>query len=309
MTARFLHSACFGFVLHTRRAIAHSKVIWAKLIGAKLIWGAPLLLLVGTSHAYLPPSGYLVRKVAQKHQLASTLQVQSILSAVDSSGAVIFRAKKVDRFTPSTGVGSSSISSETHGELATSQWTIRGSGNHWSDLAQIQFQADPRILEAFLVARKVPVLTAAQLAELPTEAGKYDAEQMRLERIGRNPAWVIGKRNSEGSELWIDKGTQVPVRWTSRQPGQSYSATLSQVRSLREFPLARHLEVIPLPPESSFSVYSLVRVNRFIEEVTDVQSLAKPGSPASGASGGVVSNLSSDVTEVKIAKFYLSLIY
>lgn len=299
MTIRFLRSVWFSFALPKRRAFVDFKVIW----------GTPLLLVVGTSHAYLPPSGYLVRKVAQKHQLGSTLQIQSILSAVDSSGAVIFKARKVDRFTPTTGVGTSIISSEAHGELASSQWTIRGSGSHWSDLAQIQFQADSRVLEGFLIARKVPVLTAAQLAELPTEAGKYDAEQMRLERIGRSPAWVIGRRNTEGSELWIDKGTQVPVRWVSRQSGQNYSATFSQVRSLREFPLARHLEIIPLPPEPSFSIHSLVRVNRFIEEITDVQSLAKPGSSTSPASGGMVTSASSDLTEAKIAKFYLSLIY
>lgn len=262
----------------------------------------------GTSPAfgYIPPSGYLLKKVVARHRLAVPVSIYSVLSGVDSAGGTVFRAKKITHFFPQSQVGVTRITHESLGDLVIHKWSLKNS-THPSEINQLRFQSSLAAMEAFLISEGVPLVTEAKLTELPTEAARYEAEQMRMERVGQMPAWVLGRRGSAGAELWLDKVALVPVRWVSRKKEKAHILTMESVRYAREIPLARKFELTPLEPNSSFAVDGMLNINRYIEEIQEVTFDTK-GLSAQSEGARAVNPSAHGSAEAKISEFYLNII-
>ena len=154
---------------------------FAILAGASVAW------------AYVPPSDFLLKTLARKHQGYKHIQVKTQVSQLDHSNqptGVHF----IEQTAYSSATGTlKSWASDDHGTLLFA--TERNERN-FPAAAALLFESQSAHLIDAMKAKGLPVQTEAELAALPTEDDRHAAEKEGLARWNRTVAWVIGTQSA-----------------------------------------------------------------------------------------------------------------
>jgi hypothetical protein len=200
--------------------------------------------------AYIPPSDFLLKTLARKHQGYKRIQVKTQVSQLDHAGQpTSVRFVEQTAYSPATGI-LKSWASDDHGTLL---YATEHSDRTLPAAAVLLFESrSARLIEA-LKAKGLPIETEAELAALPTEDDRHAAEKEGLARWNHTVAWVIGtqtpvepanaaKKNPPVPELWLEKDTFFPLRlMIALQDGDSSLGDLQfdSYRFYNEFPYPR----------------------------------------------------------------------
>jgi hypothetical protein len=209
---------------------------------------------ISEAWAYIPPSEFLLKSVARKHQGYKHIQIKTQVSQLDHAGqptSVHFTEQTVYSSASDT---LKSWASDEHGTLLFA--TERNEQN-FPAAAILLFEARSARLIEILKSKGLPIQTEAELAALPGEDERHASEKEGMARWNHAVAWVIGtqtpiepanvtanvKKASEAvPELWLEKDTFLPLRLKiSLKDGEPALGDLQfdSYRFYNEFPYPR----------------------------------------------------------------------
>jgi hypothetical protein len=204
-------------------------------------WAALLAgLAPGIALAYIPPSGFIVKSMVQKHSAFAGVQIKSRVTVYEGGKpspqsfkvTTVFNARESRLFSVATDSADRRLYAT---EKKVSAIPPAGA---------VLFLAQSRAVAQILVANGISLTEAAPeagtdsdpLAPPPVHPGGV-AEGMSLTRWRDSSAWVIGGR--KGSQLWVEKDTFLPLRLLFAGGGQAASALeirFDSTRFFKEFP-------------------------------------------------------------------------
>lgn len=199
------------------------------------------------AQAYVPPSEYLVRQVTQKKLGLKSARVRSVITLYEGErpGAAHFR--QTSWWVPSQGVLRTWITDDQDRKLYVGERSPR----NWGPVAALLFEVQHADLVKTLRARKIPILTEADLNRFDTEEQKRDAESTSVERFKNSSgqwtgaAWLIGKSAKSGPQLWMDKDSGTPLRlvFDRAVDNDTFDVRFEGYRAQKDLPLPRSLLV------------------------------------------------------------------
>jgi hypothetical protein len=249
------------------------------------------------AQASVPPSAYLVKKIAEKRKTYKAVKIQSTVSEWKSGAKTGIAFQEVTVVDNVAGVLRSTAYREEGHDLYVVERKINGTpaqtlNTPFAD--QILFQSNFVQLFRLLVSQGVPVKSEADLNEIATEEARRSAEDTALKRWDSYYAWVIGKTQNE-PQLWIQKDAFLPIRvW--------YPASGSQGETELQFDV-RHTFGALLFPQSI--TYLEGPQQGLKDEVVQVQAVTPAKTRASAKTGWTAeSQLLDEQTRSLIEMYY-----
>lgn len=215
-----------------------------------LRWVLPLVagcVLASPAHAYIPPSQFIVKRVAEKHAGFKGIRLRSVVTAMEAGRPTAVHFKQITLIDPATRQIRSRAYDDSGRELYAIDRYLMGTPNitRESQLApftnNLLFDMNWEAMIATLKGMGIPVRSEADLLEVPTEEERRKMEVSSLKRLGGTVAWVIGPVRKSGTDpqLWVEKDTFIPVRIIGKIGGESVDLQFESHRYFREFPFPK----------------------------------------------------------------------
>jgi hypothetical protein len=154
------------------------------------------------AQAYVPPTPFLLKGMAQKHSGLKGLRIKSLVTAYDGDKPTTYRFREVLHFNPGSGV----VRSAAYDESGAQKLYVterRGAESTVADA--ILFWASVPAITGLLKERGLPV---------HAEEETFELEPLTMARMGTLIAWVIGGGPKSGTpQLWLEKDTFLPLKW------------------------------------------------------------------------------------------------
>lgn len=195
----------------------------------------------GVAEAYIPPSQYLVERVAQNRKNLKTAWVKSRVYEVsdEKKGEILF--EEVTVLDLESGVLRSRAYDLENREIYASEKELRalGTGSRRGPVASsVLFENQAAYLSSALLSIGVPILLEADLNSLPDEAARISAEKTHMKRWEQHVLWGIAVNPSDTSQgqFWVKKDAFVPMRlFFPAQNNQRIELMMDQYRYFKTF--------------------------------------------------------------------------
>lgn len=214
---------------------------------------ATVLALFGTqAQAYIPPSGFIVKKMATRHSDLKSLRLRSNVVGMNGEQPTGAHFKTVTTFDLSTRTLKSRAYDDAGRVLYAMERRIApipGKENETYEDSALLAEAllldpNPVTLTQLLRSAKIPVKTDEELLQLENEAARRAVENTWLSRWNSNIAWVIGPKRKTAPQLWIEKDSFLPIRMIAYdEDGELVDARFENFRHVRDFPYPRRITV------------------------------------------------------------------
>jgi len=161
--------------------------------------------------AYVPPSQFIVKKLADKRTGYKTVRVKTQVSGLsnDIPNGIGFKTLNVFDFATRT-LRSRAID-EAGQELYVAERRLGAPNATLVDA--LTFDSSAADLANALKAAGIPIRTDEDILGLPTEEERRRAEISSIGRWKGTTAWVVGKK----AQLWIEKDVFLPLKFVSDQ--------------------------------------------------------------------------------------------
>jgi len=175
------------------------------------MWASP-------AWAYIPPSEYLVKTMAQKKSGLHSLRIRGNVIGLTAEGGLSGAKFTEETIVDLQGGTMRSLALDDSGrELYSTERSLKKTSTNrepWSLVSGLIFESQPAALVRLLKRWDVPVKEESELLKLPDEKERQKAEMTFFARqkraSGLQISWVIGEKSS--SQLWIEKDTFLPVK-------------------------------------------------------------------------------------------------
>ncbi|MEK6707040.1 MAG: hypothetical protein AABZ06_14775 [Bdellovibrionota bacterium] len=170
-----------------------------------MILALPLL-----AEAYIPPSQFIVKVMANKKAGGKTIQVKSVVKLLPQSSGIFFNSVTI--WDGKARV----LKSCAYDEKGRKLRCVERNKDSFPLAVSLILDADTGDVTKRLKENAIPVLTEQELLKLPDEAQRYAAETEFLAQWPKPEkdaiSWVIGKRGKGEPQLWIEKDQFLPLR-------------------------------------------------------------------------------------------------
>ncbi len=209
---------------------------------------ALLALLPAVAHAYIPPSEYISRTMAQKRQSLKSAKIRGVVLGLNNEGALT-GARFIEEtvYDGLTGTVRSFALDEQNTELYRMERSIHKEGatkDSATLVSSVLFETKPMLLLTEFKRWDIPVKTEDDFAKIQDEAERRNAEKTFFGRQklpgGLQVSWVIG--DPKGNQLWIEKDTFLPVK-ILLTGSEKTEVNFDNFRVTREVPFPRVLSV------------------------------------------------------------------
>ena len=203
--------------------------------------------LVDSAHAYIPPSGFVIRTMAQKRSGFKGFRIRSQVFAAEGDKASAPHFKETTTYDVSTRVLRSRALDDSGRELFSVERKL-GDASEAQALRvdRLLFSGDSGVLVRDLKNAGVPIRTEADFHGMKDEDERRAFEVSRMLRFKGTVAWVYGGSRvpeSKAAELWVEKDTFLPVKFVTRVGETWIDTTWTDYRFFKEFPYPRQIEV------------------------------------------------------------------
>lgn len=185
--------------------------------------------------AYIPPSAFIVEKVARKHQNARTLKIKSRITALSDGRPTETQFVAVTTFDAASGTIESYATDDGGQRLYSVERKAPGIA------ATLLMDSSNERVSNQLKAAGVPVVAPSHakppgekpVAEEPSE----QADRTTMSRWKNSVAWILGDyRKPLEPQLWVEKDTFLPLRLISNSEGGKIDVQFESYRFHREVP-------------------------------------------------------------------------
>jgi hypothetical protein len=206
------------------------------------------VLVPALAHAYIPPSEYLTRTMAQKRQALKSAKIRGVVLGLNSEGALT-GARFIEEtiYDGLTGTIRSFALDEQNTELYRMERSIHKESQTKDSatlVSTVLFETKPMLLINEFKRWDVPVKTEDDLIKFQSEEERRNAEKTFFGRQklpgGLQVSWVIG--DSKGNQLWIEKDTFLPVK-ILLTGSEKTEVNFDSFKVSREVPFPRVLSV------------------------------------------------------------------
>lgn len=179
-----------------------------------LVLGAGLLV-AAPSFAYIPPSFFMVKKVAEKRAGFRVLKVATVVKEMKDKSPTGVQFKQVALFDERSGTLRSWALNEMDKPIFYQERKLAasssGSVSPGPVMDYLLFQSQVVPLARALVGAGIPVKSDLELSEMNSEEERRASELTAMRRWNGLYAWSIG-RDPDKAQLWIEKDGFLPVR-------------------------------------------------------------------------------------------------
>lgn len=224
------------------------------------------------ARAYLPPSQFLVKTIANKRVAPKGVRAKTVVTSIEADQPTSTHFKVTTVAHADRGVLRSFVFDDAGQQLYAHE---RKMGASTGDLTlgeistEVLFDSNTERLISVLRAAGIPVLREAD-----AQAEQSPAETMFLARWKKTVAWVIGPRKDFKAQLWIEKDTFLPIRlvWDGSNPRE---LQFEGFRFTSEFPFPRAIAFVQDGNLRFREELTEVSVN----PVADIKAFAQPITP------------------------------
>lgn len=242
---------------------------------------ALILSLPGVASAYAPPSEFIVKQIVQKRQALRTARLRSVITLFEGERPGSAHFRQTSWYVAANGLLRTWITDDHDRKL----YVLERTGRNWGPVISLLLEPQAPELVRALRARKIPVVTEAELMKFDTEEQRRDAESTSVERLkGANgqwlaAAWLIGRSPKSGPQLWVDKDSQTPLRFVfdRASDNDTFDVRFEGYRFQKDLPLPRSLLVTKGTQQPFFR-------EEFTEASVNLED-AQFKMPAAGATG------------------------
>jgi hypothetical protein len=191
---------------------------------------------VDEAAAYVPPSQFILKKIAVRKTDLKTARVRSTVVAWDGEKPTFTRFKEVISYHAAT---RTLRSVALHDVENVELYVEEKRGVALNPLELLLFDSQLKTLTDGMKAAKLPVRAEEELLRLGTEEERRSVETSSFARIGGAFAWVIGRKDKWDPQLWVEKDSFLPLRliWNSEE-GLT-DVRMEKFRFSREVPYPR----------------------------------------------------------------------
>ncbi len=198
-----------------------------------------LLCLIGTAapaFAYVPPSQYVLKKIAAKRADLKTARVRSTVVAWDGERPTLTRFREVVSYNAAT----RTFRSVAFHDVDNVELFVKEvKGNALNPLQLLLFETQLKNLVDGMKAAKLPIRAEDELARMATEEERREAEVSSFARMGGAFAWVIGRKDKWDPQLWVEKDSFLPLRLIWNSEDGLADIRFDKYRFSREVPYPR----------------------------------------------------------------------
>ncbi|MGE0615185.1 MAG: hypothetical protein AB7P04_06065 [Bacteriovoracia bacterium] len=208
----------------------------------------------GAAHAYIPPSEYLVTKIAEKHKNFGAILLTSIISvpgtttpptgpsAPASFPANGFKEVALIDFKRKT-IESHAYDASGYEVFSVKRNLGEGPSNRIPLMNFLFFEEIPEEVNHAMILSGVSVMLSHKLQAMENEIERRAAEKSYLDRWNDRVAWVIGERPEDKGSLgkpriYIEKDSFLPLRWVgalTANPDRVWDVTFDRYRFVKGY--------------------------------------------------------------------------
>jgi hypothetical protein len=223
--------------------------------------------------AYVPPSQYIINALSKKHAGFKGFRIRTEVVAMEYNQPTEAKFKVIHTYNTEIQM----LRSKAVNDAGQVLYILERPARQFSILNQLQFQSDGNVLAKALREKDIPVLLEEESLKLDTEEKKRGAEKSHIARIKNTPVWVIGSKDKDTPQLWIEKDTFLPLKAVFKQNGSWVEVQVEAYRYFREFPFPKSLSLYkdgsgPLLKEDVLEVQVNPDVNEFKNNPTSGES-------------------------------------
>lgn len=192
---------------------------WTSVLIGSLVLGA---IGVQSSYAYIPPSSFLIKSIAQKRKGLKSLKVSGMVAGYDSGKPTGVHFKTITIYEAADRTWRSAAYDDTGAEL----FSIQKKDGAIPLSEFVLFASSPAELSESLQKVDIPV----QEAEVPKPQASglpmppLPADNTMLKRWNGSIAWVIGNGDKmDNPQFWIEKDSFLPVRLIAKDQDVQYA--------------------------------------------------------------------------------------
>ena len=216
------------------------------MIQAALLFVAMLAPVV--AQAYIPPSEFIMKGVAQKRSPLKSARVRGVVLGINNEGALT-GAKFTEEtlYDGQSGMIRSYALDEQNTELYRSERMINkevAAKESAPLVSTVLFESKPQNMLVQFRRWGLPIKTEEELLRLSDEAERRSVEKTFFARqkltAGLQVSWVLGEK--AGNQLWVEKDTFLPVR-ILLSGSDKVDILVENYRVTREVPFPRLITV------------------------------------------------------------------
>ncbi len=190
------------------------------------------------SFGYVPPSQYMVNKLAMKHGGFKGFKIKTEVMGMEFGQSTETKFKAIHTYYSEIQM----LRSKAINDSGQILYSMEKPMKMFSVLSQLQFQSDGTALAKALKEKGVPITMEEELAKIDSEEKRRAVEKTYLTRWKTTPVWAIGIKDKESAQLWIEKDTFLPIKISYSNGGNFFEIQFESYRFFREFPYPRSLQ-------------------------------------------------------------------
>lgn len=201
------------------------------------------------AEAYIPPSEFIVKKIAEKRGNFKTLILRSTVVGMSGEKPTGAHFKTQTTYDARTRTLRSRAVNDAGVELYRMERRL-GSASETGSADRAAVLADALLLESdatrlvqTLREAGVPVKIEQDLAALETEEARRAAEVTSLGRWNNGVVWKIGPqgKSDRQPQVWVEKDSFLPLRLLARSGGEVLDLRFQQYRLAKDLPVPRQI--------------------------------------------------------------------
>ncbi|MGK5089931.1 hypothetical protein WDW86_20460 [Bdellovibrionota bacterium FG-2] len=210
------------------------------------------------SHAYIPPSKFIVNTIVSKRKSLKVVETHSKITAWEGEKALEgISVNHILALDVQRGV-LRSLLTNSEGLLL---YSIERKIAEWGPVSSLQLSPLHKEVTGTLKEYGIPIRTEEELALMKDEQERHSSEVEFLSRWQGRVAWVMGAKKA-GAQLWVEKDTFLPLRLMVSKAGEAYDVRFENYRYYKDIPFARLLVLTPAVPTGSSKIIK--------EELSDI---------------------------------------
>ncbi len=193
-----------------------------------------------TALAYIPPSSFVLKSLAQKHLAFAGVQIKSRVTVYDGGKATGTQFKVTTLFNSHEGRLFSLATDAADHRL----YSVEKKMPELAPAAAVLFSPQSRAIAQILIANGIPVAeaeTAVDDSGAPVHQGGA-GEGMTLTRWRDTIAYVMGP--AKGAQFWVEKDTFIPLRLLLGAGGAQTEVRFDNTRFFKEFPYPKVISAL-----------------------------------------------------------------
>jgi hypothetical protein len=207
-----------------------------KTSGALTLLTLMMLGTVPAAQAYVPPSQYILKKIAARRSDLKTARVRSTVVAWESERPTLTKFREVVSYNVATRTFRSTAFHDVDNVELYVKEVKSGAMN---PLQLLLFEPQLKILTDGLKQAKLPIRSEEELQKMANEEDRREAEISSFARISSAFAWVIGRKDRWDPQLWVEKDSFLPLRLIWNSSDGLADVRFDKFRFSREVPYPR----------------------------------------------------------------------